>query len=89
MAISLKHSFQSAVADEADTSLVRPSNWNAEHTLTLATNSLLGRSTAGTGAAEEISIGSGLTLSGGVLSASGGSGVTRGQVEQLRLGAFT
>ena len=46
--------------------------------LTLGTSRLLGRSTAGTGAAEEISIGANLTLSGGVLSASvtGGGGGT-------------
>ena len=42
--------------------------------LTMATARLLGRSTASTGAVEEISIGSGLTLSGGILSASGGGG---------------
>lgn len=36
----------------------------------MATNKLLGRSTAGTGAPEVISIGAGLTLSGGTLSAS-------------------
>jgi hypothetical protein len=70
MAISLKHSFTSAVADEGDTSLVRPSNWNAEHTLTLATSRILGRTTAGTGAAEEISVGTGLNLSSGSLSVS-------------------
>lgn len=70
MAISLKHSFTSAVADEGDTSLVRPSNWNAEHTLTLATSRLLGRTTAGTGAAEEISVGTGLNLSSGSLAVS-------------------
>lgn len=47
----------------------------AATTITLAnTNRLLGRSTAGAGAAEEISIGSNLTLSGGVLSASGAGG---------------
>jgi len=69
MAVSLKHSFQSAKADGADSTLVQPSSWNAEHTLTLATNKLLGRSTAGTGAAEEISIGTNLTLSSGTLSA--------------------
>lgn len=40
--------------------------------LTMSTARVLGRSTAGTGAVEEISIGSGLTLSGGTLSASGG-----------------
>ena len=40
----------------------------------LATNRLLGRSTAGTGSAEEIAIGSGLSLTGGSLSATGGGG---------------
>lgn len=68
MAVSLKHTFQSTVPDGGDTSLVRPSDWNAEHTLTLDTGKLIGRSTAGAGAAEEISIGTGLSLSGGTLS---------------------
>lgn len=67
MAISLKHNFQSAIADGGDTSLVQPSNWNAEHNLTLATSRLIGRTTAGTGAAEEISVGTGLSLSAGSL----------------------
>lgn len=71
MAVSLKHSFQSAVADGGDTSLVRPSNWNAEHDLTMATGKLLGRTTAGTGAAEEISAGTGLSLSAGSLTNAG------------------
>jgi len=39
----------------------------------LSSGKLLGRSTAGTGAIEEISVGSGLTLSAGTLTASGGS----------------
>ena len=68
MAISLKHTFQSAKSDGADSSLVQPSNWNAEHTITVATGKLLGRTTAGTGAVEEISAGTGLTLSAGTLS---------------------
>ena len=38
------------------------------------TNRLLGRSSSGSGSVEEISIGSGLSLSGGTLSASGGGG---------------
>lgn len=40
--------------------------------LTMATGKLLGRSTASTGAIEEITVGTGLTLSAGSLSASGG-----------------
>lgn len=38
------------------------------------TNRLLGRSSAGSGSVEELSIGTGLSLSGGTLSASGGGG---------------
>lgn len=72
MAVSLKHNFQSAKSDGADATLVQPSNWNAEHDLTLATGKLLGRSTAGTGSAEEITVGSGLSLSGGTLTSTGG-----------------
>lgn len=71
MTISLKHAFQSAKTDGADTDQVQPSDWNAEHTLTMATGSILGRSTAGTGAVEEISVGSGLSLSAGTLTATG------------------
>lgn len=41
---------------------------------TMTTARLLGRSTASTGAVEEITVGSGLTLSGGNLTASGGGG---------------
>jgi hypothetical protein len=40
----------------------------------VTTNTVLGRSTAGSGDVEEISIGSGLSLSGGTLSATGGGG---------------
>lgn len=55
MAISLKHSFTNPKADSGDTTIVRPSDWNAEHTLTQATSTILGRVTAGTGATEELS----------------------------------
>lgn len=47
MTISLKHQFTSNVADSGDTTLVQPSNWNAEHTLTAAANTLLGAVSAG------------------------------------------
>ena len=68
MTFSLKHAFQSAKADGADTSVVRPSDWNAEHTLSMATDRLLGRTSAGAGAVEEISVGTGLSLTAGTLS---------------------
>lgn len=45
--------------------------------LTMATSRLLGRTTAGSGAVQEISIGTGLTLSGGTLSSTSG-GLTIG-----------
>ena len=34
MSVTVKHPFVSTVPDSADTSLVRPSNWNADHTIT-------------------------------------------------------
>jgi hypothetical protein len=34
MAITVKHSKVSTIPDEADTNLVRPSDWNADHTIT-------------------------------------------------------
>lgn len=46
--------------------------------LTQNTARILGRTTAGVGAVEEISIGPGLTLTGGVLDATGGGGGTPG-----------
>jgi hypothetical protein len=76
MTVSLKHQFNSAKLDGSDNTLVQPSNWNAEHTLSLATNRLLGRTTAGTGAAEEISTAGALTLTAGVLT---GTGATTGK----------
>lgn len=54
--------------------------------LTMATARLLGRSTASTGAVEEISVGSGLSLSGGTLSASGGGGSPGGSAGQVQYG---
>lgn len=46
----------------------------------VSTGILLGRSTAGTGDPEQITIGAGLSLAAGVLSASGGGSVNSGQV---------
>jgi hypothetical protein len=61
MTISLKHKFVSSVPDDGDTTRVRPSNWNEEHNITMASGFVLGRLTAGTGDAEEISAASLLT----------------------------
>jgi hypothetical protein len=56
MTISLKHKMVSAKADGGDNSLVQPGDWNDEHDLLMATGKILGRLTAGTGAAEELDI---------------------------------
>ena len=69
MAIDINHAFVSAKADDADATLIRPSNWNADHTFTMATNKLLGRGTASAGAVEEITLGTGLSLTGTTINA--------------------
>lgn len=54
MAFSLKHFFHSLKGDGTDPTKVQPSNWNEEHVLTMATSTMIGRVTAGTGPAEEL-----------------------------------
>lgn len=56
MAIEIKHAFTSAKGDGGDATLVRPSNWNAAHTTSIATNKLVGRTSPGTGSFEEIAL---------------------------------
>lgn len=97
MTVSLKHTFASAKPDSADATIIQPSNWNQEHDLTLATNKVLGRATAGTGAAEELSVGTALSVSGGTLTvtnvpvANGGTGAATltGYVKGNGTSAFT
>jgi hypothetical protein len=72
MALSLKHAFQSAKTDGADSTLVQPSNWNADHTLTGSNNILFG--TNGSGAGGEITVSTGLSLSSSTLTVTFGSG---------------
>ena len=57
--------------------------------MTMATARILGRSTAATGAAEEITIGSGLTLSAGALTATGGGSGTVTSVGLVLPGLFS
>lgn len=83
MAVSLRHAFQSAQADGPDSSKIQPSNWNAEHTLTCATARLLGRTTAGAGVVEELTAGTGLTLSSGSLAVTAGAYTTPAGTENL------
>lgn len=52
MALSLKHAFNSLKGDGTDPTQVQPSNWNAEHTITVGANTLLGA--VGAGAVSEI-----------------------------------
>jgi hypothetical protein len=66
MAILLKHTTQ-AVGTDAGNGEIAKTQWNENHTLTQATNTVLGRATGGTGVTEEIGVGAGVTLSGGSL----------------------
>lgn len=70
MAVSLKHT-TIATGTDAGNGEIAKAQWNEEHTLTLATARLLGRTTAGTGAAEEISADASLSLSSGSIGMSG------------------
>ncbi|WP_312222562.1 hypothetical protein [Rhizobium rhizoryzae] len=67
MAISLKHKKNVSIADDpaaAAAGQVVSSNWNDEHDLLMATARLLGRVTAGTGVAEELTAAQVLALLG-------------------------
>ena len=54
MTLSIIHPFVNLKADGVDTTVVRPSDWNDEHTITLAAGKILGRDTSGAGAAQEL-----------------------------------
>lgn len=56
MTIEIKHPFISLKSDGGDATLIRPSNWNANHSTSMSTNRLVGRLTSGVGAFEEIPI---------------------------------
>src|SRR6266404_1400316 len=56
MALSITHAFVSSKADGPDATFVKPSNWNAALTTSMATAKILGRATAGTGAIEELNV---------------------------------
>lgn len=72
MAVSLRHATQ-ATGTDAGNGEIGKTQWNEEHALVLATGKLIGRSTAGDGAAEEISVGTGLSLAAGSLGVTAGT----------------
>jgi len=72
----------------AATDYVAPSAYASANGLTMATARLLGRTTASTGSAEEITVGSGLTLSAGTLTSTG-SGGTVTTVSVVSANGFT
>jgi hypothetical protein len=76
MAFSLKHLFASAKPDSGDATLVQPSNWNEEHAITSDVGTLLGTEAGegGDGTVVPITVGSGLSLAGTTLTATGGGG---------------
>jgi hypothetical protein len=73
MAITVKHPFVSTVPDATDTSLVRPSNWNADHTVT------------GLGTAAELNAG----VANGVATLDGSGTVPISQLPAAVLGALS
>lgn len=54
MALSFKHLFASVKSDGVDSTLIQPSNWNAEHVITMAAGKVLGRDKSAAGAAQEL-----------------------------------
>lgn len=60
--MAIKHTKTSTIPDGPDAAQVQPSDWNADHEITLSGPGLLGKSTAGAGSASEISLGSGLVF---------------------------
>lgn len=66
MAVSLTHTTVAAGTDAGNGEIAK-AEWNENHTLTMATSRLLGRTTAGAGAVEEISASSDLSLAAGTL----------------------
>lgn len=52
--LHVTHAFTSPKSDGTDATLIRPSNWNADHTIIMDSGYLLGRQAVGSGTAEQI-----------------------------------
>lgn len=77
MSISHVHTKVSSKSDGPDSTLIQPSDWNAQHTITLAGSKVLGRDTTGAGAVQELPI---AVTSGGDVQLSGALGYFIGAV---------
>lgn len=62
MTISIKHKYVNPKSDTADATVTRASNWNDEHSLTMASGHVLGRATAANGSVEELTAAQARTL---------------------------
>lgn len=96
MAISLKHTKNVAKSDGVDATVVQPSDWNAEHTLTAASGKVLGTATGATTVSElpiEVdSTGQSVKLPSGITSSrpgSPGAGMVRYNTSTNRLEYYT
>lgn len=89
MVIAINHKFTSAKADSADASLIRPSNWNDTHNITMATSRVMGRGSAGVGVVEELTLGNGLAFSGTSLIANPAQIVTSTTIKAGLGGSWT
>jgi len=56
MTLAITHTFVSVKTDGADATLIQPSHWNAVLTTSMATARILGRTTASSGAIEELNL---------------------------------
>jgi hypothetical protein len=80
----LKGNATAISAAAAATDYVAPSSYASANGLTMATARILGRTTASTGAAEEITIGSGLSLTAGSLTATS-TGISQAKVTAIAM----
>lgn len=64
MTIKIRHKFVSQKADSTDGSLIKPSNWNDDHTISLEPMTIIGNSSNEPGEADAIIVGHGLMFEG-------------------------
>lgn len=67
----IKHKFVNPKPDGVDTTVVRPSNWNDEHDITMDTGKVLGRTSTGSGSVEELSPGQNIKFAAGQIAFDG------------------